>query len=240
MEKKKMKLWKKILIVLFVIFLVFLVMTIPKAMLFTELSTKVSNLEDTKQNIHIKMNVHQTGYQSHIERYIKDDVDKLVMERTNIDGNTSKLMQFIYPEKRILYIEQNGEKTKNVYEEEAPVRSSVLKEGMTSSYTTISNYTLGLAFSPAVIFSSIHTVEMDGKECYEISTMYNPNYIYDENSKDLKIYIEKDTGLPVKVVETIEENGEKIQNTIAYEYAFDCVTDEDIAEPEDRSYNLIT
>ena len=79
-----------------------------------------------------------------------------------------------------------------------------------------------------------------GKECYEISTMYNPNYIYDENSKDLKIYIEKDSGLPVKVVETIEENGEKIQNTIAYEYAFDCVTDEDIAEPEDRSYNLIT
>ena len=50
---------------------------------------------------------------------------------------------------------------------------------------------LGLAFYPAVLFSNIHTVEMDGKECYEISTMYNPNYIYDEDSKDLKIYIEK-------------------------------------------------
>ena len=235
MEKKKMKLWKKILIILLVIFLAFLVITIQKAILFTELSDKVANLEDTKQNIHIKMEVHKMGYQTYTERYIKDDVDKLIMEITNKDGNTSKLMQFIYPEQRILYTEQNDEKTKNVYEETAPTRSSVLKEGMISSYTTIANYTLGLAFSPAVMFSSIHTVEMDGKKCYEISTMCNPNYIYDENSKDLKIYIEKDSGLPVKVIETIEENGEETQNTITYEYEFDCVTDEDVAEPEDRT-----
>ena len=58
-----------------------------------------------------------------------------------------------------------------------------------------------------------------------------------KNSK-IKAYAEKATGLPVKYVEIVEENGQKTENVTEYEYRFNCVTDEELAEPDESQYEL--
>ena len=52
-----------------------------------------------------------------------------------------------------------------------------------------------------------------------------------------KAYIEKDTGILVQIKSIVEENGNKEEKTIKYEYSIGTVTDEDMKEPTD--YKLL-
>ena len=51
-------------------------------------------------------------------------------------------------------------------------------------------------------------------------------------------YVEKDTGLPIKLVEKIEENGAIKEHITEYKVEFDCVTDEDLVEPDISEYKI--
>ena len=52
-----------------------------------------------------------------------------------------------------------------------------------------------------------------------------------ETIEKILVYVEKETGLTIKKVEIINENGQKSENIVTYEYKFDSVTDEDVKEP---------
>ena len=43
-----------------------------------------------------------------------------------------------------------------------------------------------------------------------------------------------------KVVEEVEEDGQLVENVTTYEYSFDTVTEEDVAEPDESQYELKT
>ena len=86
-------------------------------------------------------------------------------------------------------------------------------------------------YSDLVIDYLGHTVKIDGKEFYEVSGKYSPSTLYSENTEKISVYVEKETGLTIKKVEIINENGQKVENITTFEYKFDSVTDEDVKEP---------
>lgn len=200
-----------------------------KVVILAKLDDSVSNLQETKNNFYMKTISTGNPYnESESELFVKDTVEKMVVTRTIPE--TRKMIQIIYPTERKLYVESGEEKVYTVFNE-------VLQGEIKYIINFADSYSFMNRFFNALV-SSIKSVEIDGKECYEISSMHSPNFIYSENSVGMSAYVEKDTGLPVRLLETIEENGTTKEYIIDYEVKFDCVTDEDIAEPDVSQYTL--
>lgn len=239
-EKKKMKLWKKILIVIAVILLIFIAIVLRKFIILNDIDNKVSEYENNQNNIYSKVVSTISEHTIQVECYIKDDIIKYVFEKTDKDGTKTRLIQITYPHERKLYAEDSNTKVMRVYKEEAPVRGSHIETEAPATISTIANFAYSMSIPERIINSictSIKSVEVNGKECYELSNVFGSNYM---ESKDVKImaYAEKETGLPVKYIEIVNENGQEVENVTEYEYKFNCVTDEDLAEPDESQYEL--
>ena len=92
---------------------------------------------------------------------------------------------------------------------------------------TIINYAEHLSLFEKIksgITAHISTEILNGKKYYVISDMSNINWAVTQDIKNIKIYVEKETGLLIKYIATYEER-EKIYT---YEYLFDTVTDVDM------------
>lgn len=239
MEKKKMKTWKIILIVVSFIILILIAIITRKAIIFAKLDEKVTEYENNNSNIYIKSRIEFSDYTSEMERFIKDDIDKLVIEKTDSDGKKTKIIQITYPDKRKTYTEYEDKKLMNEYEEKAAVRGSHIEKDTESSYTTIMNFTYSTNLLERILNSlctNIKTTKIDNKEYYELSSLNSMNFLYDENTVKMSVFIDKETGLPMKVVEKISENGKERENIRINEYKFNTVTDEDIKEPNQEEY----
>lgn len=239
-EKKKMKLWKKVLIVIAIILVIFIAIVLRKFIILSNMDSKVSEYENNNDNIYSKIVSTNSEYTTHVEGYIKDDVIKYVVERTDKSGNKSKLTQITYPNERKIYAEDDNTKVMRIYKEEAPKRGSHIETMNLSTISTIVNFAYSMSIPERIassIFTSIKSVDVNEKECYELNNVFNSNYMQSKNSK-IKAYAEKATGLPVKYVEIVEENGQKTENVTEYEYRFNCVTDEELAEPDESQYEL--
>ena len=91
----------------------------------------------------------------------------------------------------------------------------------------IVNYAEHLNFFERIkssITASIITEKVDDKNCYVISDKNNINWAVPSDCKDMKIYVEKETGLPIKHIVEYKEKEE----VCTYEYSFDSVTDEEM------------
>ena len=239
MEKKKMKLWKKILIVVLIIVAIIIINLVRKTIILADLDQKVSDYENNSTNIHIKTIYNFIDYYSEIERFIKNDVEKLIVQRTEPNGNQTKITQITYPNERKLYTETADTKVMYTYEEEAPKRGYHIEESVPSSYASIMNFAYSTNLAERIMnafVTKISSVRVNGKECYELSSLHNSNFIYLENTKEMSVYVEKETGLPVAVIEKIIEDGTEKQNTTTYAIEFGTVIDEDIAEPNSAEY----
>ena len=98
----------------------------------------------------------------------------------------------------------------HVYEEKAPVRGYDIERTVESSYTAIGNAGYSSNFFETIfnsIVTKIRLVEIDGRKCYELSSLWSTNYMYQSNTNKLLIYVDKDTGLTVKRIEQIIEDG---------------------------------
>lgn len=239
----KKKIIKIFLLVILLFFIAFIVYGVRNAIILSDIDKKVSNLENNKQNIYFKSISKTSEYTLEIERFIKDDVDKLVLNRKNKDGTESSMIQYDNSERHRVYNMKDGNivlMTDTVYEgvSPKPIRKSHLdlsnKETPCASYTVLPNAGYSDSFLEKIInsvFTTLKIVEIDGKECYEISGKYSSSTLYNENTKKVLVYVEKETGLTIKRVETVEENGQIIENITNYEYNFDSVTNENIKEP---------
>lgn len=233
--------------VILITLVIFIILTSRKAIILSNIDSKISDYENNRKNFYIKSTATTSEYILETERFIKDDVDKLVLERKNKDGTVSKIIQYDNAERHRVYVEKDGNKTlatDTVYGgiSPKPVRGSHIEapEGITpfASYTTLSNVGYSDWFIQRIfdsISTNIKSVKIDGKECYEISSKHNSNVLYDENTKEVLMYVEKDTGLLIKQVVATKNNEEKITTC---EYKFDCVTDEDIIEPDISQYKI--
>lgn len=238
MENKKIKWWKKILIIILIILLIFIISILRKTIILSNIDNKVSNLENSNNNIYAEIS--SEDYK--LKKYIKNDVEKLVIERTDENGEFSKIIQYTYPDQRKVYTEKEGIKEMNIYNEVASVRGSHIENsGVASSYTSIINFAYNSNIFEKIVDSivtNIKSVEIEGKKCYELTSKYNSNFIYSENTEEMKSYIEKDSGVPIKLIEIINNNGENIEKVTTYKYQFNIVTDEDIKEPNSQEYKM--
>ena len=214
MNKKGVKIFAILLVVLIVALLFGTI--IRKAIIISDLNEKVIQ-QNAKNNIYVKF---QTANINE-EIYKKDNIVKTILEDKE---NQKKVTKITNGTTRMQYTESTTENTLSTYED-------------TTNYgDVISNYVstniLGVMEKISfIITSKISTQNEEDKECYVISNNNNPNSFKPEGRKDLEVYIEKETGLPIKSIETYDD-GQEIITT--YEYAFDIVTDDDV-QPLDNS-----
>lgn len=214
MNKKGVKIFAILLVVLIVALLFGI--NIRKAIIISDLNEKVIQ-QNAKNNIYVKF---QTANINE-EIYKKDNIVKTILEDKE---NQKKVTKITNGTTRMQYTESATENTLSTYED-------------TTNYgDVISNYVstniLGVMEKISfIITSKISTQNEEDKECYVISNNNNPNSFKPEGRKDLEVYIEKETGLPIKSIETYDD-GQEIITT--YEYAFDIVTDDDV-QPLDNS-----
>lgn len=232
--KKKIKCFFIIFVLISIIIITFFV---RKVMILSKLDKNVCDLENTKNNIYIKS--YSTGNNSVItELFIKEEVEKSIIKTNDKD---MIMIQFIYPTERKLYVDSNEKKVCSVQKETASKRTTDISSAP-NTHTVIVNFAHTTNFIEKILLAlntKIKTTEINGKQCYELSGTHSPAFIYNENSKGISAYLEKETGLPVAIVEKIDKNGKEDIYTTSYEIEFDCVTDEDMAEPNISEYEII-
>lgn len=92
--------------------------------------------------------------------------------------------------------------------------------------------------SPVIISafnSKISGVVEEGKESYLIESSADA-FIIHASTEKVQIFIDKETGLPIKM---IEYNNEGETTTTTYKYEFNEVTDEDLKEPDVNEYKVM-
>lgn len=237
-----MKLWKKFLIILLIVVVIFVIFTLRKMFILISLDNRVSTLENTKDNIHVKVVSERDDiYKSNVSGvYIKDDINKSINTIERLDGEKIELVQITYPNERKLFMNNGTKKTLNVYQEKAPIRGSdiELTEENQASYSVLVNLASTDNLRARIVTSimtKVNKVELDGRECYKLSGKYGTTFMYEPDTKMVYAYIEKETGLLLKLVELMNDGKEYITT---YEYKFDIVTDEDLKEPDASEYRL--
>lgn len=226
MEGKKKKLWIQILILIILLILLVLVIIISRK------ATIISSLESKLQEYQQQNNIYsKTTFESQVdvdslkaksfEIYYKDGVEKGVI--TSADNNT-KIIQYVYNDKSKIYSEKNG----NVeFESE---NDDGWSNHLILSSATSSDNLFDLFYNSIV--TSIKTENLDGTDCYVLTSRHNSSWIYNENCKEIQVYVEKETGLIKQVKNILEVDGQEKEDIRTSEYSFGTVTDADIAEPE--------
>lgn len=230
-----MKIKKALKVILWIIIItvfVFLVSMLRNICILVKLDNSVTELNNSKENYYKSIKFSENpNWNADSEFYKKGDVVKCI---TKLKDGSATMTEYLYPNTRRVYTETKEEK---IFREE--------KEFIELSYpVTIENYTNIIDFWHLIVTASntkIKTVDFEGRNCYELSGNHSPIFLilghYDE-LVSMKLYIEKDTGIPVRQVETVNIDGEIINYTIDYEFKFDIVTVEDIKEPDVSEYTI--
>lgn len=220
-----MKLWEKIFIGIGIILSIFIIMTIRKFVIFTNLNY-LNKEKQSIDNIYSKVTINQET----IETFIKGNAEKIILKR-----NGETITQLTKPEYRILYKDNGVNKTRSVYNDDYNKHMN-----MAENQNKIANFVDYITLPEKIwssICSSVKTETINGQAYYVISG-HNTNIVYYENTKNVKVYINKDTGLTYKRVEEINENGNIREEVAMYEYKFNTVTDNDMAELNNEEYEL--
>lgn len=205
MEKKKMKLCKKILIVIAILILLVMIITIRKFII-------ISNLEKISKNIQNCKNFHAEAYtiqgnNVNIRKiYNKDSKCLTTIQAFGIDITEKRELTTYEDENSTITVVQSG-KTKIAFLDRETLG------GNDGIYTFSTN---GMSNVNKFFFSlliKIKTEECNNKECYLIETQ-----------QGWKIWVDKQTGI---IVREINEN-----SITDYNYKFDIVKDEDIIKPD--------
>ena len=77
---------------------------------------------------------------------------------------------------------------------------------------------------------------IDGKEYYVIDGKLSGSQLMLQNVISTKAYIDRETGLTMKIIEITKENNNKKEYITNYEYNFDSITDDEISEPNTIGY----
>ena len=106
------------------------------------------------------------------------------------------------------------------------------------NYTTMMDYVNNDNVFEKIVnsmVSLIKTENLNGKECLVlINKGAYANYMYSGDLEKMKVYIDKETGLPVTAIE--EYNSGKNQRIVNYEYQLGAVTDSDLELPDTSEY----
>lgn len=177
MEKRKMKLWKKVLIAILIIFIILVILAIWRYNILTDIYEK-NNEKFSTSNYYYYSKTDDTI----MESWKKDQITKVNLKQVNGEGdvtiwkNESTREEYVFYNKQKIYTESQG---------------AVL--GITPAGFSLepdANNRILIAINPIVY---IGTKEYDNKECYYVKI--------DEQEE----YIEKETGLIIHSTSEIGE-----------------------------------
>lgn len=202
MENKKMKLWKKLLLVVLALLVVFAIFTLRKYIIIT-------NLINTSKDYISKTNFMVDTYGLTNDSVV---LTKSYCKDGNLFSTTETLGHNIIEERKITAYSKGDEKIVIIQSGDDKV---LLSNGNVApiNVNTISEFDDIKLRIPLAFTSKITKQNCNGKECYLI-----------ELSKDYKIWVEKETGIIIR-----EMDIEYITNRT---YTFDVVKDENIIKPD--------
>jgi len=202
MEKKKMKLWKKILLVVLALLVVFAILTLRKYIIITKL---INASKDYANKTNFMVNTYSLTNDSVVltKSYYKDK---------NLFSETQTFSHNILEERKITAYNKDNEKIVIIQAGENKV---LLSNGDVAPVyvNTISEFDDIKFKIPLAFTAKIKKEECNNKECYLI-----------ELSKDYKIWVEKESGIIIREMDI----GYITNRT----YTFDIVKDEDIVKPD--------
>ena len=203
MEKKKMKLWKKILIALLILIILFALLVLRKFIIISQL------VESSKQF------TNKTNYVAVVQSLQGGNVN--ILKSYNKDGNyLTTIKTFgkdIQNERGLTVYNKDNDKIAVIYSEQnkvALLNESIVGEvNVVNVFSTIDSTIKQLQFA---IMSRITTDNCNNIECYLIEV------------DKWKMWVDKDSGLIVR-----EINGGFVTERF---YEFDIVKDDDIIKPD--------
>lgn len=203
MEKKKMKLWKKILLVVLALLVVFAILTLRKYIIIRNLVNESKEYANKTNYLAVVQSL-QNGNVNMIKSYNKDGNYLTTLRTYGKD---------IQDERGLIRYKKDSEEIGIIYsgqEKIAILDGSVLGDvNVVNIFSTLNNTMQQLQFA---IMSRITTDNYGNVECYLIEL------------DNWKMWVEKETGLIIR-----EINGGLVAERV---YEFDTVKDEDILKPD--------
>lgn len=205
MEKKKMKLWQKILLIISIILVIFIILTLRKLIILFELD-KTSKQFGEHENYYVETYTTQGNSINITKSYHKDTKYLTTIEISSINSTQKRIITLYSAEGEQISIYEFGNVKKVTVDKE------LVGENISVNSYIPSNYGFYNTLLTAIT-SSIRKIEHNGKKCYIIE--YDSNY---------QIWVDIETGLVVR-----EINNSFITD---YNYKFDIVKDENIEKPD--------
>ena len=227
---KTKKIWLILSLILLIVIILFIVLTARKFIIIGDLEEKV-NQQNARNNIYVKVDTSDISG----EIFKKDDTIKAIL---NYKDSDTKVIQVASGTTRTVYTESNAESDAEDSADSNTEKKAYVNENETLNTNVISNAVATDGFWSKLNFSllsHITTELLEDTEYYVLENKHNSNFMLPVNCDNLKVYIEKETGLIWKEVLIFEDGTEE---TTTYEYSFDTVTDDDIQVPDITEYEV--
>ena len=203
MEKKKMKIWKKILIIVLILSTILAIFITRKFIIINNLVKEAKEYADKTNYIAVVQSL-QSGNVSMLKSYNKDGNHLTIMRTYGKDAQNERGLTVYKKDNEKIGIIQSGE------EKIAILDGTILGEvNVVNIFSTVDNTIQQLQFAA---MSRITTDNYNNIECYLVELEH------------WKMWVEKDTGLVIR-----EINGGIVAERF---YQFDVVKDEDITKPD--------
>ena len=228
MERKKMKLWKKVLIVIGIVWLLCIIDFSRKLMIYNDLQNKLSSYENSS-NYYIKVMDYSEG-QLDISQKFKKDEKSMISHQTILSNAPFSHMNYrVYvndQESPKWYITNDGENYTLM-----PNQPKMLLDVNIPNYLSEKKENK-IDYLKMVATSSVKSEVCNEKECYKITRVDFSNRVLNKEYNKEYIYIEKSTGLVIRY----EANW---SNSITnYKYSFGTIMDKTLKEPDLSEYEL--
>lgn len=211
------KVLKIIGIVMAILIILLLIHTIKNYIIITDLQSKISNYQDSK-NYHIKSVANSNNGTTNIKMdyYRKDNKQVIFIER-NANGESVKLSMYDNGERVDTFTDTQDTKT-------AKLNSGELMTVNIYNYLETDNKWQTLL---GCITAKIKLTNLNGKECYIVKDFLSSTSLTSEGAET---YIDKETGLFLQTTET--------EIITERDYEFYNVEDSIFIEPDISQYTL--
>ena len=216
---------KRLKFILLAIIMVFLIIIGRKAIILKTMQDNVMKYKD-QTNFQITITEYRGKSITISDIYHKDGkfLGKVQVASINAQED-SKIISYYNGEKYNTYISNGSEKVATLNQEFGINVSDRVINFIEMDWRT---------FIKNLFTTHITSIKCNDKECYKIEGVISTQYSYDS------IYIEKDTGLPVRIESGIAytNDNEKVSSIADYFYEFNKVTDNDLKEPDISEYKI--
>lgn len=216
LEKYKILFW-----ILLIIILVVIVICIGRKIVILNSLSQNAKKYAQATNYYTKMYMYQGEDSVLMESFYKDN--KNLTTLTTLKGN-NKSIEYNDGKDTTTYLESNGQKI--------AFENSDYK---ISTFTSLEQYKEYITVSFANVFGSkIISTICNGRECYYISEVNNS-----QNLEGTSVFIDKETGLPIRILQGgTKSEGNEMNTIIDFDFEFNNVKDKDIVKPDIREYKV--